>query len=88
MVEKLLVQFRNALLDVSTQLESYLSDELLGSTVFQLQQLCCHLLVFAGTNSNELITSINLVLSCPTTCENRQDPCPCGILMQTTKLIR
>ena len=69
MADKLLVQFRNALLDVSTQLESYLLNELLGSTVFQLQQLCCHLLAFAGTNSNELITSINLVLSCLATCE-------------------
>ena len=63
MADELFVQLRNVLLDVSRQLQSYLSDELLESTVSRLQQICRHLLVFAGTNSNlnDLIASISSV---------------------------
>ena len=73
MADELFVQLRNVLLDVSRQLQSYLSDELLESTVSRLQQIRRHLLVFAGTNSNlnDLIASISSVLSRLATCENR-----------------
>ena len=74
MSDELFIQLRNALLDVSRQLQSYLSDELLESTlsVSRPQQICRHLLVFAGTpsNLNDLIASISSVLSRLTTCEN------------------
>ena len=72
MADELFVQLRNVLLDVSRQLQSYLSDELLESTVSRLQQICRHLLVFAGTNSNlnDLIAIISSV-SRLVICENR-----------------
>ena len=61
MGDKLFIQLRNALLDVSRQLQSYLSDELFECTVSRLQQIYRHLLVFEGTNSNlnDLIASIS-----------------------------
>ena len=72
MADELFVQLRNALLDVSRQLQAYLSDELLEATVSRLEQICRHLRVLAGTNSNlnNLIVSITLVLSRLATCEN------------------
>ncbi len=72
MADELFVQLRNALLDVSRQLQAYLSDELLEATVCRLEQICRHLLVLAGTNSNlnDLIVSISSVLSRLGTCEN------------------
>ena len=66
------IQLRNSLLNLERQLECYLSDEMLESTVSRLQQICRHLLVFAGTNSalNDVIESIGLVLYRLTLCEN------------------
>ena len=73
MADELFVQLRNVLLDVSRQLQSDLSDELLESTVSRLQQISRHLLLFAGTNANlnDLIASISSVLSRLATFENR-----------------
>jgi len=72
MADELFVQLRNALLDVSRQLQAYLSDELLEATVSRLEQISRQLLVLAGTNSNlnDLIVSITSVLSPLATCEN------------------
>ena len=63
MADELFVQLRNILLDVSRQLQSYLLDELLESTVSRLKQISCHLLLFAGTNANmnDLIARISSV---------------------------
>ena len=69
MADELFVQLRNVLLDVSRQLQSYLSDELLESTVSRLKQISRHLLLFA--NMNDLIASISSVLSLLATFENR-----------------
>ena len=46
---------------------------MLESTVSRLQQICRHLLAFAGTNLNlnDLLASISSVLSRLATCENR-----------------
>ena len=73
MADELFVQLRNVLLDVSRKLQSYLSDELLESTVSRLKQISRHLLLFAGTNANmnDLIASISSVLSLLATFENR-----------------
>ena len=73
MADELFVQLRNVLLDVSRQLQSYLSDELLESTVSWLKQISHYLLLFSGTNANmnDLIASISSVLSHLATFENR-----------------
>lgn len=72
MADELFVQLRNALLDVSRQLQSYLSDELLEATVYRLEQICRYVLVLAGTNPflNDLFVSITSILSRLATCEN------------------
>ena len=69
---ELFVQLRNALLDVSRQLQSYLSDELLEAIVYWLEQICRYVLVLAGTNPylNDLFASITSILSRLATCEN------------------
>lgn len=73
MADELSVQLRNALLDVSRQLQSYLSDELLEATVYRLKQICRYVLVLVGTNPNlnDLFASITSMLSRLATCENR-----------------
>lgn len=72
MADELLVRLRNVLLDVSRQLQSYLSDELLEATVYRLEQICRYVLVLAGTNPflNDLFVSITSILSRLATCEN------------------
>jgi len=72
MADELFVQLRNALLDVSWQLQSYLSDKLLEATVYRLEQICRYVLVLEGTNPylNDLFVSITSILSCLATCEN------------------
>ena len=57
MVDELFVQFRNALLDVSRQLQSHLSNELLEATVkklYGLEQICCYILVTHALYAHEL----------------------------------
>ena len=63
----------DALLDISRQLQSYSSDELLEGTVCRLQQICRYLLLLSGTNNNlnDVIENINFVLNRLSTCEHR-----------------
>ncbi|KAK3733292.1 hypothetical protein QZH41_012027 [Actinostola sp. cb2023] len=70
--DELYNQLRNALLDVSRQLQSYLSDELLEVTVSRLQQICRHLLLLSGTNNNlnDVIANISSVLPRLSACEH------------------
>ena len=53
------------MLDLSRQVQSYLSVELLEATVYRLEQICHYVLVLAGANSylNDLFVSLQYCLA-------------------------